>query len=42
MLADQAYATAQNEIVAPELSSPTRTKASIAAKLRDAAAALEA
>lgn len=39
---DQAYATAQNEIVAPELSSPTRTKASIAAKLRDAAAALEA
>ena len=42
MLADQAYATAQNEIVAPELSSPTRTKASIAAKLRQAAAALEA
>ena len=38
---DQAYATVQNEIVAPELSSPTRTKASIAAKLRDAAAALE-
>ena len=41
-LIDQAYATAQNEIVAPELSSPTRTKASIAAKFRDAAAALEA
>lgn len=39
---DQAYATAQNEIVSPELSSPTRTKASIAAKLRQAAAALEA
>lgn len=39
---DQAYATAQNEIVATELSSPTRTKASIAAKLRQAAAALEA
>ena len=39
---DQAYATVQNEIVAPELSSPTRTKASIAEKLRDAAAALEA
>lgn len=39
---DQAYATAQNEIVAPELSNPSRTKASIAAKLRDAAAALEA
>lgn len=38
---DQAYATAQNEIVAPELSSLTRTKASIAAKLRQAAAALE-
>lgn len=39
---DQAYATVQNEIVATELSSPTRTKASIAAKLRQAAAALEA
>lgn len=41
-LIDQAYATVQNEIVATELSSPTRTKASIAAKLRAAAAALEA
>ena len=40
-LADQSYATVQNEIVAPELASPTRTKASIAAKLRDAATALE-
>lgn len=39
---DQAYATVQNEIVATELSNPTRTKASIAAKLRQAAAALEA
>lgn len=39
---DQTYATVQNEIVAPELSSPTRTRASIAAKLRQAAAALEA
>lgn len=41
-VADQAYATAQNELIAPELSSPTRTKASIAAKLRQAAAELEA
>lgn len=39
---DQAYAAVQNEIIAPELSSQTRTKASIAAKLRDAATALEA
>jgi len=39
---DQAYATVQNEIVAPELSNPSRTNVSIAAKLRDAAAALEA
>lgn len=41
-IVDQSYATVQNEIIAPELSSPTRTKASIAAKLRQAAAALEA
>lgn len=39
---DQAYNTVLNEIVNSELSSPTRTKASIAAKLREAAAALEA
>lgn len=40
-LTDQAYATVQNEIVATELSSPTRTKASIAAALRTAANAIE-
>lgn len=39
---DQAYATVQNEIIGPELSATNRTKASIAAKLRDAATALEA
>lgn len=41
-LIDQAYATVANETIQPALSAANRTKASIAAALRTAAAALEA
>lgn len=41
-LCDQAWATVSNEVIQPELSNPSRTKASLATKLRAAATAVEA